>query len=132
MQTQEIKAQSNTETRQWEVSHFMPTDRGVMAFVPAGSESLDETETPIKVLQFMNASDIVGLECKGIIIPLDASLLEHLINAGQNNDGKALVSIISLSAESWIAMPLVGFEVTVEELEQIKELLRLLSCQNQQ
>ena len=123
MQTQEIKAQSNTEARQWEVSHFMPTDRGVMAFVPAGPENLDETESPIKVLQFINASYIVGLECKGIIIPLDASLLEHLINAGQNNDGKALVSIISLPTESWIAMPLVGFEVTVKELERMKGLI---------
>lgn len=48
MQTQEIKLQSNTESWQREVSHFMPADRGIMAFVPAGHEELDRIKNFLK------------------------------------------------------------------------------------
>ena len=39
-------------------------------------------------------------------------------------DGKAVVSIVSLPKETWMAVPLAGFEVEMEELERLRRLVK--------
>ena len=54
---------------------------------------------------------------------MDVLLLDCLLGVDRKNGGKALVSIISLPGDIWIAAPFVRFEVTVEELERLRVLL---------
>ncbi|HFD31748.1 MAG TPA: hypothetical protein ENJ28_03400 [Gammaproteobacteria bacterium] len=115
--------QTNTVSWQWEASHFMPTKEGIMAFIPAGPREVDEEEAPVKVLQFPDDPHIIGLGYKEIVIPMNVRLLDHLLDTGRKNGGKALVSIISLPRDLWIATPLVAFEVTVEEVERLRKLV---------
>ena len=129
MQTQETISepkpgrQAGIPGWQWQASHLMPTERGIMAFVPAGPVGLKEHEAVVKVLQDPDEPGVLGLACGEIVVPLESALLEHLVQVAERGDGKAVVSIVSLPKETWMAVPLAGFEVEMEELERLRKLV---------